>query len=379
MLRTFKFRLYPSKAQSIIFEQTLETCRVLYNNALEERKNAWENERKSTSYREQQNNLPKLKSNKSSLQSVHSQVLQDVLHRLDQAFHNFFRRVKAGEKPGYPRFKAVNRFDSFTYPQFGNGAKFRDRKLWLSKVGEVNIKLHRGGPFNGWIKNCTIRHDVDRWFVCFTVGLPDTKLGKREIKTAVGVDLGVTNLVALSTGELIENPRWLKHSEERLAVAQRWLSCKKGSKNREKQRLKVARLHRKIRCQRADFFHKLSRKLVDSYDLIVFEKLNIAKMIQNSYAAKCIVDAAWRQLVLFTQYKAEEAGAVVQFVDAANTSQQCSSCSTLVPKDLSERLHACPACGLVLNRDLNAARNILMRNTVGLTGRACGSAALAGC
>ena len=188
-----------------------------------------------------------------------------------------------------------------------------------------------------------------------------------------------TNLVALNTGELVENPRWLRQSEQKPAAEQRVLSRKKkGSSNRLKQRLHVARLYRRIKRQRADFLHKLSRKLVDAYDLIVFENLSIAQMIEKSCAAKFIADAAWRKLVFFTQYKAEEAGAVVQFVGAVNTSQQCSSCGKLVPKDLSERTHSCPACGLVIDRDINAAKNILTRSTVGLTGRARRSTAIAG-
>jgi len=378
MLRTFKFRLYPNRAQRLAFEQTLETCRFIYNSALAERKHAWEKEGRSISYREQQNALPVLKESRASLRAVHSQVLQDVLRRLDKAFRNFFRRVKAGEKSGYPRFKNANRFDGFTYSQFGNGVGLRERnRLWLSKIGEVNIKLHRRLPANAKIKTCTIRRDVDQWFACFTIELPDTAREPREIRSAVGVDLGIANLVALSTGETIENPRWLKHSEQKLAVQQRVLTRKKnGSSSRWKQRLRVARLHCRVRRQRTDFLHKLSRKLVDSYDLVVFENLDVTRMMQ-SRLAKFIADASWRQLILFTRYKAEEAGTVVQFVEAVNTSQQCSSCGALVPKALRERVHSCPCCGLVTDRDVNAAKNILLKCTAGRAGRASEGIALA--
>ena len=363
-----------------MFEETIETCRILYNNALAERKNAWEKESQSIAYREQQNNLPTLKDCRPDLRLVHSQVLQDVLRRLDKAFRNFFRRAKASEKPGYPRFKAANRFDSFTYPQSGIGFEIRCKKLWLSKVGEVNIKLHRELPADAKIKTCTVRHDADQWFACLVVELPDAHAASREIKSAVGIDLGIANLVALSNGETIENPHWLKQSEQKLAVAQRLLARKKnGSKKREIQQLRVAKLHRKIRRQRTDFLHKLSRTLVNSFDLIVFENLNIKQMMTKSYVAKSIADAAWRELVFFTRYKAEEAGAVVQFVEAANTSRQCSSCGTMVLKALQERVHSCPSCGLVIGRDINAAKNILTKSTVGRTERACRSTAIAGC
>ncbi|MEW5955873.1 MAG: transposase [Candidatus Micrarchaeota archaeon] len=337
MLRTFKFRLYPSKAQRVVFERALETCRQIYDDALAERKNAWENERRNVSYYEQQNKLPALKKNDASLARVHSQVLQDALRRVEKAFQNFFRRSRAGEKSGYPRFKPIGRFDSFAYPQFGNCFEIRGKKLWLSKIGEVNIKLHRELPANAKIKTCIIRRDVDQWFACFTAEMPEGLRAPREIKSAVGVDLGVANLVALSTGEIIENPRWLKQSEQKLSVEQRLLAKKKkGSKNRGIQRLRVAKLYRKIRRQRSDFLHKLSRKLVDSYDLIVFENLNIKKMIRSHFA-KVIADAAWRRLILFMAYKAEEAGTAMQFVDAANTSQQCSGCGAIVFKELMAR------------------------------------------
>jgi putative transposase len=356
MRKAFRFRLYPNREQREKLEQALETCRVLYNDALAERRDAWMEERRSVTYHEQAVALPSQKESDPSLEEVHSQVLQDVLRRVDKAFRNFFRRVERGEKPGYPRFKGRGRYDSLTYPQ--SGFEIVGKKLRLSKVGEVNIKLHRS--IEGMVRTCTVRRDVDRWYACFTVELPDA--GKVEAGSAVGVDVGVNHLAALSSGETFENPWHLQRSGERLAKEQRRLSRKrKGSKNRGKQRVKVAKLHRRIREQRLDFMHKLSRRLVDRFDLVAFEDLRIKDMLHNRRLAKSISDSAWFMLQSLTAYKAEEAGKTVVFVAPNGTSQECSRCGATVEKGLSERVHRCPCCGLVMDRDVNAAINILKR------------------
>jgi putative transposase len=298
------------------------------------------------------------------LKAVHSQVLQDVLRRLDKTFNNFFRRIKKGEKAGYPRFKGKYRYDSFTYPQSGFTLDYQKKKLRLSKIGSITIKLHRPLPAEGIIKTCTIKRDVDHWYACFAVELPDPTSGsQRELKKAIGVDVGLKSLLTLHTGATIDNPSWLRNSEKKLAKEQRRQArTQKGSHNRHKQNTKVAQLHRKIRHQRKDFHHKISRNLVDNYDLIVFEKLTITIMVKNPHLAKSISDAGWRQLMCFTEYKAEEAGTLVEYVSAYNTTQLYSRCGKLVPKTLAARIHRCPYCGLVLARDHNSAITILSRS-----------------
>lgn len=316
MIRAFKFRLYPSRKQRKMLEQTLDTCRILYNNSLGERRGAWEKEKRSVSYYEQKKALLGAKQASPSLRQVHSQVLQDVILRVDKSFKNFFNRIRAGEKPGYPRFKSNDHYDSFTYPQ--KGFKIEGKKLALSKIGAIDIMVHR--PIRGKIKTCTIKKDVGRWYVCFTVELLDVPLKKKEIQTGIGIDVGLSSLITLSTGEKIEPPRLLLKFEEKLAKEQRRLSRKKkGSNNWEKQRLKVAKLHRKIREQRADFSHKLARMFVNTYDLIVFEDLQIKNMLQNHHLAKSIADASWYQLQRHTTYKAEEVGKTVVFVEPNGT------------------------------------------------------------
>ncbi len=365
MTRTYKYRLYPTTHQQTTLTQWLTTCRLLYNKSLAERKDAWHTHQHSVSYYEQATHLNAAKQTNPCLKGVHSQVLQDVLRRLDKTFNNFFRRLKKGEKAGYPRFKGTYRYDSFTYPQSGFSLEKNNKKLRLSKIGSITIKLHRPIPAEGVIKTCTITRDVDHWYACFAVELPDPAPGpqQRGIKKAIGVDVGLKSLLTLHTGDTIDNPRWLRHSEKKVAKEQRRKDRKqKGSNNRHKQNRKVAQLHRKICNQRKDFHHKLSRQLVDSYDLIVYEHLQITNMVKNHHVAKSISDAGWGQLMCFTEYKAEEAGTLVEYVSAYNTTQLCSRCGKRVPKTLATRIHRCPYCGLDLTRDHNSAITILHRS-----------------
>ncbi len=366
MKRTYQFRLYPTTPQATTLTQWLTTCRKLYNTSLAERKDAWHTHQHSVSYYEQATHLKVDKQTNPFLKGVHSQVLQDTLRRLDKTFKHFFRRIKKGENAGYPRFKGKYRYDSFTYPQSGFALEKKKKKLRLSKIGSITITLHRPLPAEGVIKTCTIKRHVDHWYACFAVELPDPAPGsqQREIKNAIGVDVGLKSLLTLNNGDTIDNPRWFRNSEKKVAKEQRRKARKqKGSHNRHKQNKKVAQLHRKIRHQRKDFHHKLSRKLVDSYDLIVYENLKITNLVKNPHLAKSISDAGWGQLMCFTEYKAEEAGTIVEYVSAYNTTQLCSRCGKLVPKTLATRIHSCPYCGLDVTRDHNSAITILSRST----------------
>jgi len=398
MIKSYKFRMYPTKKQEVKLHKTLDTCRNLYNNLLEERIRAYElqqvsipkiikdnkpneairliNLRKKNDYYEQKKGLVELKEKYPEYREVYSQVLQDTLKRLDKSFDNFFRRVKNKENPGFPRFKSRNRYDSFAYPQ--KGFKIKDNVIELSKIGLIRIFQHR--DIEGIIKTCTIKRDIDHWYVTI-VSEMDSQIEQVPIINKVGMDVGLKTFLTLSNGEQIESPKYLLESERRLTKEQRRLSRKKfrkievtdrktnkpkkikvPTKNRVKQRIKVAKVHRKIRNQRKDFNHKTSRKLVTDYDLIVFEKLQIQDMMMNSHSIRNrnISDVAWYQLQTFTSYKAEWAGKKVMFVNPKNTSQECSNCGIIVKKDLSVRIHNC-ICGLSIDRDLNAAINILNR------------------
>ena len=362
MKTAYKFRLYPNKLQEAQLDLTLDTCRHLYNTALADRKNAYETEGISRSYEDQAAMLTAEKK-EGNFKGVFSQVLQDVLRRLDKAFKAFFRRAKSGEKPGYPRFKGAGWYKSFTYPQAG--FKLEGSKLTLSKIGPIRIFKHR--EVVGKIKACTIKKDnLGQWYAILTTEIEDVL--EIEPKTAIGVDVGLKSLVTLSTGEAIQYPKYYVQAEQKLAVAQRNLSRKKkGSANRCKAKIRVAKIHQRVQSLRDEFLHQVSRKLVDSADMVVFENLNISGMLKNHHLAKHIQDHAWGKLIQFTQGKAVKAGKTVELVDARYTSQKCSQCGIMVPKTLADRIHRCPNCGLEMDRDINASLNI---RTLGLRGRA---------
>lgn len=360
MRKTFQFRIYPNKNQTVRLISTLNTCRHLYNDSLAERKHQAEiNKIYQTfqvfpwGYPEWLNYYDQAKAlsrSKTEFQKqVYAHVLRNVLKRVERSFQNFFRGA------GYPRFQGRNRYDSFTCPDpCGRGYKITDGgKLKLSKIGEIKIKQHR--EIEGKIKTCTIKRDGNHWYVSFSVVI-DPEPPLESIDQSVGVDVGLNSLVTFSNGNQIEPPQYLRQSEEKLIKAQRELSRKKkGSKNRNKQREKVAKIHRHIRNQRKDFAHKLSRDLVDTYDTIVFEKLQIKNMVKNHHLAKSIHDAGWGQLVEFTKYKAEYAGRVVKQVDPRKTSMECCICGHIQNMPLSQRTYNCPMCGNVMDRDHNAA------------------------
>jgi putative transposase len=338
-------------------ERTLDLCRWVYNQTLAYRKNAWEQDNKSVSKFDTYNKLPAWKVEKPELAEVHSQVLQNVQERVDLAFKAFFRRVKLGEKPGYPRFKGRGWYDSFTFPQ--SGFKLVSGKLRLSKIGDIKIKLHR--PIEGKIKRLTIRRtSTGKWFACFSVEIDDPPKPPWKDGSMVGIDVGLESFATLSNGEKIDNPRFFRSEEKALAKAQKRLSkCEKGTPERRKALKVVQRIHERIANRRYDFAHQISNQLVSKYGLIAFEDLSITNMLKNHNLAKSISDAAWRMLVTITSYKAESAGSIVVLVDPRNTSQLCSRCGLKVNKSLSDRVHECPQCGLVMDRDENAAINIL--------------------
>lgn len=362
VIRNYKFRIYPNREQERKLLRWLETCRRIYNEALAQRKEAWEQENRSVTRVKQQVWLKETKKENNFFKEVHSQVAQEVLFRVERAFGGFFRRVKKGETPGYPRFKGKGRYKSFTFTQFGDGlgASFQNGKLKLSKIGLVKITLHREIP--GTIKTVTIQcNSSGEWYAIFSVEIVSGMM-RANSGPPVGLDVGLEKFAALSDGWTIDNPRYLKRTEKRLKHAQRALSRKeKGSRNREKARLKVARLHAKIRSQRQDFLHKVSHKLVNTYSLIAVEDLAVKNMVKNYRLAKSISDAGWSEFLAMLCYKAEEAGSRVVKVNPSGTSQECSRCGATVVKNLSVRVHECPHCGLVLDRDINAARNILAK------------------
>lgn len=355
MRKTFKYRLYPTGRQSTAMNGILTECRWLYNQFLEQRKVAWETECRGLSYYEQTDTIPPLKQARPSLNTIHSQVLQNVAMRIDLAFKAFFRRCKAGEKPGYPRFRGKERYDSFCYPQLG--FRLTEDGLSLSKIGKVRIKQHR--LLAGTVKTCTItRKATGKWYACFSCEIDPEPL---PVSTeSMGIDVGLTNFAVLSNGQAIENPRFFRTDQQALAKAQRKLSmAPKGSPERNKRRKVVALVHERIADRRNNFAHQHSRRFINRYGMLAVEDLSVNQMLHNNCLAKSISDAAWSMFTSFLTYKAACAGRTMLLVNPAYTSQDCSQCGHRVPKMLSDRVHRCPCCGLSMDRDENAARNIL--------------------
>ena len=377
MRKAYKFRLSPNKQQEEKLFWTLNRCRELYNAALSERKEAYRMAGKSISYYEQKRDLPEIKEIRPEYNDIYSQVLQDVLLRLKRAFDNFFRRVNEGQTPGYPRFQGRNRYDSFTYPQ--SGIALEEKKITLSKIGTLRFKVHR--KVEGTIKTCAIKHEAGQWYVILSCEMNQPEQLPVSLED-VGIDLGIIHFAALSNGEFLESPRHYRKAEKKLKKLQEALSRKKRGSHRRAAAVKaVAKAHRKVRNQRRDFAHKATRKLVNRYQVIVLEELQTKNLIKrpkpkqdeetghylpNGAAVKgglnkSISDAGWGMFTEMLQVKAASAGRVVAFVNPKYTSQICSKCGVISPKTLEERWHSC-ACGCELDRDTNAAKNILKKH-----------------
>jgi len=356
--KTFKYKLKPTPEQERAMAFVLRRCRELYNAALQERKEAWQKCGVSVTVAQQSAQLPALKDVRPDYRDIHSQVLQDVLTRLDRAFQRYFARVKNGETPGYPRFHGANRYTSFTYKQFGNGATLDNGFLVLSKSGRIAVRWSR--PLEGTPKTVTIRHEADGWYACFSCAdVPLQPLPATGQET--GIDLGIEAFATLSTGTRIFAPGWYRKAERALKTAQRRISRrKKGSNRRRKAVQLLAKAHQKVRRQRQDFHHKTALALVRANDVIYHENLQVRNMLKNHHLAKSISDAGWSAFLSILTDKAACAGRRVVAVNPAFTSQTCSGCGRVVWKGLSVRWHHCPYedCGTSLHRDHNAAKNI---------------------
>jgi len=374
MKKVFKYRLNPTAKQRRSLELQLETLRQFYNAALEERRSAWKWCQKSIGYLVQANQLKEIRREHPELAAVNYSATQDGLRRLQKAFDAFFRRIKAGEKPGYPRFKGENRYDSITFPSYGDGIRYQHGRLYVQGIVRIKIKPHR--PVVRRIKTVTIKREGWKWYAVVTVEYEPGANGQPVPVSPIGLDVNLENFLTTSDGAVVGNPRWYRHSEKMLTWCGRLVSRKKkGSNRRKKALVRLQNWHAKVKNQRRDFQHKLSRRLLNDNDAVFFEDLNIAGMVKNHCLAKSIADVGWGQFLAMISYKAAEAGKLSLAVAPHWTTQQCSGCGALVMKGLSQRRHACPVCGRQLPRDHNSALNIL---AVGLTVVARGESALAG-
>jgi putative transposase len=357
MRKMFQYRIYPNKKQLHRLSETLEECRWLYNHLLETRKAAYDERGEGLSLYQQQDTFGRLKQVRPTLKSVHSQVLQNVAVRVDLAFKAFFRRVREhATDPGYPRFKGRDRYDSFTFSQSGFSIT-HDERVVISKVGAIKMVYHR--PVRGKIKTLTIhRSSTGKWYACFSVECEPLRLPERTEQ--VGIDVGLKTFATLSTGEEIANPRFFRKEEQALAKVQRKLSSlAKDTPERHKHRKAVARVHERIAWRRDNFTHQQSRCIVDRWGIIAVEDVTVNRMLHHHCLAKSIADASWSAFFAQLSAKAEEAGRQFVKVNPAYTSQTCSQCGHRQKMPLAVRIFACPCCHVHLDRDLNAAKNIL--------------------
>ena len=364
--RSYKFRLYPTRSQERVFRQTLGICRELYNAGLQERRDAWRMRGASVSYYDQQGQLKYIRTDREDVAAPYAKVLEDVLRRVDLAFQAFFRRVKRGEKPGYPRFRGARRYASFTYT---SGQGFRvGRKLRLGKIGAVLWRPYTTLPEGCVVKTVAIRREPDGWYAVLSCTEPQPEPLPKTGRV-VGVDLGLRALVATSDGKIIQAARTFEKKMRGLCLAHRRVSRrKKGSHRRRKAVQMLARSHQHVARSRKHFLDNVSRQLVEEHDMVAMEDLAVGALGRSGAPGnrgrslrRSFKDAAWGGLIWMLTYKAEWAGRRLIRVDPRGTSQQCSQCGLVVPKDLSVRTHRCPDCGLVLDRDVNAARNVLQR------------------
>jgi len=353
-MQSYKFRLYPSRQQEQKLLEVLDRCRFVYNKMLQGL-----NKQDKPNRLELQNSIPKLKEDFPELKLVYSKVLQYESYKLFSNLKALSRLKKNGKKVGRLRFKGKDWFKTFTVNQ--SGFKIietgkRCQTLHLSKIGDIRIRMHR--KTKGKIKQVTVkRYPSGKWFAFICCEAENViKINNNK---KVGIDLGTMNFVYDSEGSHIDHPRFLNKSLEKLKYEQRKLSkMKKGSVNRQKQKIVIAKLYERVCNQRDDFLHKLSRKYVDSYGFIAVEKLDVKGLIEKTYNPRNMLDASWSRFLQFLAYKAENAGNQIVEVEPRGTTQECSQCGKIVPKKLWNRIHKC-SCGLVIDRDLNSARNIL--------------------
>lgn len=365
MIRAYEYRLYPTNLQQQVLLRMLDLLRGLYNNFLRDRIEAYARGLKRISKYDQYHAVVGIRATWPAYKKINGHVLIDVAKRLALAFDAFFRRAKAGEKPGFPRFKSSGQVHSFTFQDAGRrsgiGIVAGGKRVHIFGVGKIKIRIHR--PIVGRIKTATVRlRQNGHWYVTFVCD----EVPKNPLPLAgktVGIDVGITTFAALSDGTMIANPRVYERAQRELAIAQRRADRRKHGSNRRRKTVKLlAKKHDRIRRTRLDFHHKTALDVVRKYDAIYVEKLNIAGLAQMRLS-KQVLDAGWGQWITILASKAECADREFLAVDPRGTSQECSSCGTVVKKSLSVRTHQCtnPLCLLVIDRDTNAALNVKAR------------------
>ena len=363
LIKTYKYKLKPTKRQKETFDSWINTCRALYNLALSERKMAYEMRKVSVSRYNQYNELPELKKEFPWIGEVYSDTLQEVLDRVDISYKNFFRGA------GFPKFSKKGEYNSFT---FKRAFKVNEKTIKLPKIGEV--KYFNSRPINGTPKTADIVKEGNNWFICIAVEY-ETPFESIEIdnQNPIGLDMGATRFIALSNNTFIDSPEFLKPFEREIRLLQRKISRqKKGSKSREKTKSKLRSVFKKITNQRLDFLHKTSTNLSNLYSAIYIEDLKLQKMQQNGLTEvnKSMSDKGFGLFKTLLQYKLKERGKHLGLVNPAYTSQTCNSCGTIDKKSrVSQAEFVCTSCGAIDNADLNASKIILSKGITESTKR----------
>jgi putative transposase len=384
MRRAYKFRLWTTRAQEQALEEMLDTLRRKYNADLAERKAKWREERIALSFREQRAQFKIQRRSNPYYAKLPTAAAYMATHRVDRAFQHFFALLREekvnqtlreanlrkaadhprrdGERPGYPRFKGRLDFNTIEFQSYPCNIKLIGKRLRVFNVGTIKVNRHR--PIHGVIKTASIRRELGKWYAIFSCDFGERQ-GDPSDKPPVGIDVGITRFFTTSDEDRAndaENPRFLKEMLPELRRAQQALSRKKtGGSNRRKARANVARLQAMVSRRRLDFHHKQAFKLLQDYGVIFVEDLGVHEMLGQRKFSQQISDAGWRGFLDILKSKAEEYGALVIAVDPRGTTQECSGCGQIVPKTIRDRWHSCSNCGLELDRDENAARNILRR------------------
>lgn len=366
MRRAFKYRIYPNRNQLRELGIALESHRRLYNRCLAQRKDAYEAEKTSIQYKDQSAWFKSERAANPWFARLNFSSAQATMRRLDKGFTAFFRRVKAGQKPGYPRFRGRDRYDSIEYPKDGDGIRLSGNRLRVQHVGTIRVKLHR--EVQGTVKTVTLKRVAEKWYLVLSCDLGDVVVEPSR-NPPVGIDVGLKSFLSKSDGSEPEpNPRYLKTALPELRRKNRSVARKrKGGRNRRKAVKQLAKVHARVRNLRAEHHHQVALKLVRRYGFIAVESLSIKNMLGNHRLSRAISDVAWGNFLLTLRSKAESAGVGFVEVNARGTSQECPSCGQVVPKTLSQRWHSC-GCGCSLDRDEASARVILARGLLARTG-----------
>ncbi len=355
----YKYPIFPNKITQLKLAENLDACRWLYNRLLQDLNDAKKNGIKLKTY-DTQNMIPSLKLINPKLNLVYSKVLQMVNYTIWSNIKGLSASKKNGRKIGHIRFKGYGWYNTLNYNQSGFKVDQNRSLLHLSKIGDMRIKIYR--KIEGCIKAVIIKREDMRWFAIVQADQEPQPLPETE--EAIGLDVGLTSFVVDSEGNDIENPRCAEQSADKLAKLQRKLArAVRGSNNYNAIKDKIAKVHKRIKCKRDDFLHKLSRMYVNSVDIICVEDLDVKGLKEkghNNGMHRSIHDASWSKFIFMLSYKAQSAGRKLIKIDPRNTTQRCSACGSIVKKELSDRLHECPYCGFSCNRDYNASRNILL-------------------